>query len=98
MVDWLINYISEPIRKSVSGFKGKIASLFKTNTPKKTVYGRGKKPSKPRKHEKVFYIRREQKIIEDRIIRDIRTLFETEEEKRRKKGMGENEKPKLKVN
>ena len=49
MVDWLINYISEPIRKSVSGFKGKIASLFKTNTPKKTAHGRGKKPSKPRK-------------------------------------------------
>ena len=48
MVEWLINYISEPIRKSVSGFKGKIVSLFKANTPKKTVYGRGKKPSKPR--------------------------------------------------
>ena len=32
--DWLINYIPEPIRKSVGGFKDKIISIFKTNTPK----------------------------------------------------------------
>ena len=31
--DWLINYIPEPIRLSVAGFKDKIISLFKTNTP-----------------------------------------------------------------
>ena len=43
--DWLSNYIPDPIRKSVGGFKGKIVSLFKTNTPKQTMYGRGKKPS-----------------------------------------------------
>ena len=47
--DWLINYIPEPIRKSVGDFKDKIVSLFKTNTPEQTVYGRGKKLSKPRK-------------------------------------------------
>ena len=47
--DWLINYIPEPIRKSVGDFKDKIVSLFKTNTPEQTVYGRGKKVSKPRK-------------------------------------------------
>ena len=35
--DWIINYISEPIRKSVSGFKDKIVSVSKTNTPKQTV-------------------------------------------------------------
>ena len=29
---WLSNYIPEPIRKSVGGFKDKIVSLFKTNT------------------------------------------------------------------
>ena len=46
--DWLINYIPEPIIKSASGFKGKIVSLFKRNTPKQTVYGRGKKLSKPK--------------------------------------------------
>ena len=33
--DWLINYIRDPIRKSVGGFKNKIVSLFKTNTPNK---------------------------------------------------------------
>ena len=46
--DWLVNYIPEPIRKSVVGFKDKIVSLFKTNTPKQTVNGRGKKLSKPK--------------------------------------------------
>ena len=44
--DWLINYISELIRKSVDGFKDKAISLFKTNTPKQTVYERGKKLNK----------------------------------------------------
>ena len=47
--DWLINYIPDSIRKSVGDFKDKIVSLFKTNTPEQTVYGRGKKVSKPRK-------------------------------------------------
>ena len=46
---WLINYIPEPIRKSVGRFKDEIVSLFKTNTPKETVCGRGKKLSKPKK-------------------------------------------------
>ena len=31
--DCLIDYIPVPIRKSVGGFKDKIISLFKTNTP-----------------------------------------------------------------
>ena len=39
--DWLIDYIPEPIRKSVGGFKDKIVSLFRTNTSEQTVYGRG---------------------------------------------------------
>ena len=30
--DWLINYVPNPIRKTVGGFKGNIVSLFKTNT------------------------------------------------------------------
>ena len=29
--DWLINYIPEPMRKSVGGYKYKVISLFKTN-------------------------------------------------------------------
>ena len=35
----LIDYIPESKRKSVSGFKDKGISLFRTNTPKQTVYG-----------------------------------------------------------
>ena len=51
--DWLINYIREHIRKRVGGFKGEIASVFKTNTPEQTAYGRGKKISKPKKQNKI---------------------------------------------
>ena len=40
--DRLSNYIPEPIRKGVGGFKDKV-SIFKTNTPKQTVYRKGKK-------------------------------------------------------
>ena len=72
--DWLISYIPITIRKSVSGFKDKIVSLFKTNTsPKKIVYGRGNKLSKPIKQniQKAFYIRREQGKLKDGIFRDI---------------------------
>ena len=69
--NWLINYIPEPIRKRASGFKDKIANVFKTNTPKQTVYGRGKKLSKPKKltepkktkQKKSLFIRREQKKL-----------------------------------
>ena len=42
---WLINYIPDPIRKSLCSFKEKNVSLFNTNTPKETVYGEGNKPS-----------------------------------------------------
>ena len=38
--DWLINYIPEPIRKIGVDFKYKFVSLFKTNTPKHTVWER----------------------------------------------------------
>ena len=37
--DWLINFILEPRRKRVSGFKDKIASLCEKNTPKKLCMG-----------------------------------------------------------
>ena len=46
---WLINYIPKPIRTSVTVLKDKFISIFKTNTPKRTVYGRGQKLNKPRK-------------------------------------------------
>ena len=38
------------MRKLVGGFK-KVVSLFNTNTPMQTVYGRGKKLSKPKTHK-----------------------------------------------
>ena len=52
--DWLTNYILETIRKMVGGVKGKIMSLFKSNTTKdycKTIRANsvskgGKKPRK----------------------------------------------------
>ena len=64
--DWLINYIPKPMRKSLGGLKDKVISLFKTNTPKQTVYGRGKKLSKPKtpkqyEEKKVIHI-----IIKDK--------------------------------
>ena len=31
---WLFNYIPEPIRKIVGGFKDEVVGLFKTNAPK----------------------------------------------------------------
>ena len=75
---WLINYIPGPIRKIVGGFKDKIVSLFKTNTSKQTVYGRGKKLIKPKTQNirNPFILKK--KKYKDRIIRDIWTLFETE--------------------
>ena len=50
-------------------------SLFKAKTPKQTVYGTGKKLSKPKaqKTRNPFILKKE---IKDRIIRDIWTLFE----------------------
>ena len=49
----------------VGVFKDKVVSIFKTNTPKQTVYGRGKKPSKPKA----------QKHSEENIINNIRNPF-----------------------
>ena len=40
--DWLVNYIPEPIRKILGDLKDKVVSLFNPNTPKQTVYERGK--------------------------------------------------------
>ena len=37
--DWLINNIPEPIRKTVLGFKDKVASLFKRKILKKQYMG-----------------------------------------------------------
>ena len=90
--NWLINYIPELIRKTLSGFQDKIVIFFKTNTPdygKQTMYKRRKKLSKPntKKIEEnintsirnLFKIKKN-KVIKERIIIDIRTLCEQEDE------------------
>ena len=53
----MVNYIPELIKKSGGGFKDKGISLFKTNTPKQTVHGRGKKLRKPKTQKKINRIR-----------------------------------------
>ena len=45
---WLINYIRQPIRKTVGGFKDKMVSLFNINATKQIVHGREKKLNKPK--------------------------------------------------
>ena len=83
--DWLINYISEPKRKSVSGFKDRIVRFCKTNTPKQTVYGREKKITNQQhkiRNKNPFILKKKKKEIKDRIIRDIWILLETEKKKK----------------
>ena len=91
---WFVNYyISEPIRKMVGGFKDKVANLFNTNTPKQIAYGRRKKIRKPKTQRHsgenkinsirfFFTLKKEIKyiVIKDKIVRDIRALFEEEED------------------
>ena len=84
--DCLINDIPEPIRKSVDDFKDKIVSYFETNTPKQTLYGRGKKLSKPiEKILKSLLYQKKTKTIKDRIIRGILIAVDVEEEKKERK-------------
>ena len=87
--DRLINYIPKSIRKSVSVLKDKTMSLYKTDTPKQTVYEIGQKLSKPKKQniKTPFISEGNKEKNKDRIIRDIWKRFETEEEKRRKEGI-----------
>ena len=86
--DWLINHITEPTRNIAEGFKDKVVTLFNTNPPKQTVYGRGKKLSKPKTQNKTKK-KEEDKCIDriEGIIRNIWTLHEAEKrkEKRNKK-------------
>ena len=95
MVCWLTNYIPDLIRKTAGGFKDKVISLFNTKTPndygKQIMHGRGKKTSKPKTQKQseeniaksirnLFKLKKENEVIKDRIIRDIRTLFKQEED------------------
>ena len=64
--DWLINYLPEPTRKSVGGFKDHIVSLFYKNTPKPTVNWKRKTLSKPKKESKIknpFILKRKKRKI-----------------------------------
>ena len=61
---WFINYIPESMRESIGYFKNKVISLFKTNTSKQAVYGRGNELSKAKAQNKIrnpFYIKKEKK-------------------------------------
>ena len=96
--DWLINYIPKPIKKSVGGSKDRIVSVFKTNTPKKTMYWRGKKLRKPwTQNIRNRFISEKNIKIKYRIIIDIWTLFETEENKEERKKLEKNENQKEKL-
>ena len=84
MVGYLIVFLSL-LEQVQLVLKNKIVHLLKTNTPKQTVYERGKKLSKPRNQIlKSPYIRRKQKKIKGGIVRDIQILFETEKEEKKK--------------
>ena len=93
---WWINYITELIRKILGVFKDKIVRLSNTNTPKQTVYRRWNKLSKPKaqkqpeenKIRNPFKLKKKKKkeildrIIKDRVIADIWTVFEIDEKKK----------------
>ena len=76
--DWLIDYIPKHITKSGSGFRDKIVCRFVINTPKQTLNEREKKLSKTKSQNirNYFTLKKNQKTIKDRIIRDIWILFE----------------------
>ena len=80
--DWLVNYIPEPVRKSAGDFKDKVISLFKTNTPKQTVYGRGKTKTQKQSEGNIINSIRNLFILKTRKkeSKDIKTLFEQEDD------------------
>ena len=85
--DLLINYIFKPI--NLSALKDIFTVFFKTNTHKKLLWERTEtKQSKKKQNTKkpfIVYQKRIKKKIKDRIIRDIRKIFETEKEKEERK-------------
>ena len=90
------NWSIESKRKSVSGFiKDKCISLFKTNTPKQTVYGWGQKLSKPKTQSKIrilFILRMKKKKLKNNW-----RYLDTFWNKRRKRKKGIREKWKLMI-
>ena len=47
-----LNYVPEIIKKTEGDFKDEVVSLFKTKIPKKTLYGKEEKLSKPKTQTK----------------------------------------------
>ena len=70
--DWLINYIPEPIRKIVGGFKDTVISLFKTNIPKPKIDRGGEKLKKNLK--KKIIINWKENLMFITIILDIKVM------------------------
>ena len=85
--DYLINYFPEAIRRSVGSFKNKILILFKTNTPKQTMYGRGKKLRKSKtqniRKKKKKTLEKKKREIKDRIITDIWNFLQQKKKKKK---------------
>ena len=64
----------------------KLQVFFKTSTLKKAVYGRDKKPRRPKTQNiRNGFILKHKKEVKNRKIRDVATLFETEGEKEERK-------------
>ena len=91
----MINHILEHIRKTEGCLKDKVVSHFKINTPgeygKQTVYRKRKKLIKLKIQKQsedniiknirsLFKIKKENEAIKGRIIWDIRTFFEQEDD------------------
>ena len=74
----------------MSVLKDESIIVFKTNTPKQTVIGRGEKLSKLRKEKikKPFVREGNKEKIKDRTIRDIWKLFESDEKTEERKSKG----------
>ena len=85
--DWLINYIPERIRKSVSALKDKIRSIYKSITLEQTVYGRGQKLSKPKNEllKSLLYWEKKTEKFKDQIIKGILNLFGMKDKKEERK-------------
>ena len=80
------------LRQSVSALKDKIASLYKSISPEQTVpaqtvYRIEQKLSQPKKWimKKPFILEENREKIKDWIIKDIWNLYDTKEEKEKRK-------------
>ena len=59
--DWLINYVLEPMRKGLGGFKDKTATFLRQAHLKR----KETKQTKNTKHQKFFYTKKEKRETKD---------------------------------